>query len=176
MALSGNHSSGPVPIVNEAGKLYFPATGLGYMKRQSMRAEGLLDCKRRRWGCVLQTLVWEKAKEENEHPLSQDRGFLGPAGNSEQQHHVLQVKNQAAVNDVSGNFVQLVSNQQAVRNEWSTKRVQKGSAISCKIWHSLLLKKEQWNPKWQVLARQNTIYSGLQLITCSIVGHYAAGR
>lgn len=148
------------------------------MKRQSMRAEGLLDCKHRGWGCVLQTLVWKKAKEENERPLSQDRGFLGPAGNSEQQPCCVAGEESACclLMMCLGISCSLVSNQQAVRNEWSTKRVQKGSAISFKIWHSLFLTKEQQNPKWQVLAKQNIICSGLQLITCSIVGHYVAGK
>lgn len=81
------------------------------------------------------------------------------------------------VNNESGNFMQPCFKSRCSQ-KWMkyTKRVQKGSAISCKIWHSLFLTKEQQNPKWQVVTKQNIIYSRLQLITCSIVGHCAVGR
>lgn len=44
MALSGNHSSGPVPIVNEAGKLYFPVTAWQGSATWKGKAWGLRGC------------------------------------------------------------------------------------------------------------------------------------
>lgn len=75
------------------------------------------------------------------------------------------------VNDVTGNYVQPCFRSTSSQKWINYKKGTKGSAISCKIWQSLFLTKEQWNPKWQVVAKQNIIDSGLQLITFSIVGH-----
>lgn len=118
----------PCANYKRSWKAVFPSycmTGLGYMKRQSVRAEGLLDCKCRGWGCVLQALVWEKAKEKNEHPLSQDRGFLGSSREQWTATPCVAGEESACCLLIIclGILSSLVSNQQAVRNEWSTKRL-----------------------------------------------------